>query len=147
MDLTRFQIWMQHKCSRCLHYLDRVNKLHGNPIPYSFALQTVALGKNSVIVSVQEQNQRNACYERRAHAHGVGCQRRCLVQLGIRKEPVPGKGSFASSKHVFAGSADAVACENVAQRLDEKFTGSQLKMRVRDGGTMWWWGVVEKARR
>ena len=69
-----------------MHYLDRVNKLHGNTIPYSFALQTVALGKNSVIVSVQEQNQRNACYERRAHSHGVGCQRRCLVQKGACPE-------------------------------------------------------------
>ena len=91
------------------HYLDSINKLHSNAIPYSFSLQSVALRKGTVVVSVQNQNQRNICHERRAHSHSIGCQSNGLIEFAIRNKRFSREGRSARCKHVLAGAADTVA--------------------------------------
>jgi hypothetical protein len=97
-------------CKHYMCYLDSIYQLHGNTIPHSFSLQTIAFGKESVIVSVQNQNERNICHKGRAYAHSVGCQSNCMIQSGTGKKSLPRKGRLLRGKHVLAGAADSVAC-------------------------------------
>lgn len=91
------------------HYLDSINKLHSNAIPYGFSLQSVALRKGTVVVSVQNQNQRNISHECRAHSHGIGCQSNSLIEFAIRNKCFSREVRSARCEHVLAGAADTVA--------------------------------------